>query len=327
MSGCYYLEMDKILSSVEKVAERSKQVSINTDALEAFGDSLSIEELESEHTLFEGDDELSLDDAIAFGYVYNAVNFSYWGEPKWTYAVGGEDKGGGIGMLHAILHGIHSGRDLLSSDYLGDMSPQDIKELLQANVEIPLLEERLKMLRTLGQHISSRYGGSFTAFVEQADWDAVKIVEKLADEMPDVFNDEENYEGLKVKFYKRAQLVPSHLHELWLLGISNRDVTNLDEMTALADYKVPQVLRKYGILQYSPGLSRKVDSKVELASGSEEEVEIRAMTVWAVELLGQHLRKRGMQVNSLQLDHAMWLRGRQKSSNDKPYHRTRTIWY
>lgn len=319
--------MDKILSSVEKVVEHSKQVSIDNVALRVFANSLKPEEFEGELTLFEKDDELTLDDSIAFGFVYNAVNFSYWGEPKWTYTVDGEDKGGGIGMLHALLRGIHDGYNLLSSEYLKTMSISEIKELLRANIEIPLLNERLIMLRTLGDCISSRYDGSFTTFIDDADWDAVKIVEKLVDEMPDVFNDEGSYEGSKVRFYKRAQLVPSHLHELWLLGISDMDVTSLDKMTALADYKVPQVLRKCGVIQYTPELARKVDSTVELASGSEEEVEIRAMTVWAIELLAQHMRKRGIEVNSLQIDHALWFRGRQKSPNDKPYHHTRTVWY
>lgn len=319
--------MNKILSSVEDVAVRCKHVSIDYNALEAFGDSIEADELQTEQTLFVQDDKLSLDDSIAFGFVYNAVNFSYWGEPKWTFEVDGEDKGGGVGMLHAILNGLHNGYKLLSSDYLSKVTVRDMRDVLAANTEIPLLEERVRLLQVLGNYVSSRYGGSFSAFVNEAEWDAVKIVEKLVSEMPEVFNDEEEYEGSHVQFYKRAQLVPSHLHELWLLGISDRDVANLDEMTALADYKVPQVLRKYGVLQYAPRLASKVDSKTELVSGDEEEVEIRAMTVWAVELLRQHLIKRGMRVNSLKIDHALWFRGRLKSSDDKPYHRTRTIWY
>lgn len=183
------------------------------------------------------------------------------------------------------------------------------------------------MLQSLGSYISSSYDGSFTAFVEKANWDAVKLVEMLADEMPDVFNDEETYNGSLVKFYKRAQLVPSHLHELWLLGVSERDVTNLDRLTALADYKVPQMLRKYGVIQYDTKLAQTVDSKIELASGSDEEIEIRAMTVWAVELLSQKLKYNGIETNALEVDHALWFRGRQKLPDDKPYHRTRTIWY
>ena len=46
-----------------------------------------------------------------------------------------------------------------------------------------------------------------------------------------------------------------------------------------ADYRVPVVLRELGVLQYAPALAAAVDSRRELAPGSQEEVEIRAATV------------------------------------------------
>lgn len=319
--------MNRVLKTVEKVAGSSKHVSIDHDNLNTFADSITTRELEGIQPLFEKDSGLSLEQSIAFGFVYNAINFSYWGEPKWAFTVNGEDKGGGIGMLHALKQGVSNGYNLLSAEYLSSMSLEDITNILQANIEIPLLKERLSMLQSLGSHMSSCYNSSFTAFVEKANWDAVTLVEMLADEMPDIFNDEETYNGSPVRFYKRAQLVPSHLHELWLLGVLGRDVTNLDRLTALADYKVPQVLRKYGVIQYDTKLAHKIDSETELTSGSDEEVEIRAMTVWAVELLSQKLKRNGIETNALEVDHALWFRGRQKLPGDKPYHRTRTVWY
>ena len=319
--------MNRILKTVENVTGSSKHVSIDYNNLDTFADSITSRELKGIQPLFEKDDNLSLEQSIAFGFVYNAVNFSYWGEPKWVFTVNGEDRGGGIGMLYALKQAVGNGYNLLSAEYLSNMSLQDITYILQANVEIPLLKERLSMLRSLGAYISSGYNGSFTAFVERANWDAVKLVEMLADEMPDVFNDEETYNGSLVRFYKRAQLVPSHLHELWLLGVSERDMTNLDKLTALADYKVPQVLRKYGVIQYDTELTQKIDSEIELANGSDEEIEIRAVTVWAVELLTQRLNGNGIKTNALEVDHALWFRGRQKLADDRPYHRTRTVWY
>jgi Potential Queuosine, Q, salvage protein family len=319
--------MDRILNSVKQVIGNSKHVSISQHALEAFADTIKSEELADVPPFFEKDDSLSLEQSIAFGFVYNAVNFSYWGEPKWTVNVDGKDYDGGIGMLRAIQRGIKSGYDLLSAEYLRTIPEEDLQQILKGNIEIPLFTERLALLRTLGKHISNHYNGSFTAFVDNAEWDAVKLVERLADEIPEVFNDEEAYEGLLVKFYKRAQLLPSHLHELKQLNISSRDVTSMSELTALADYKIPQLLRKYNVLQYTPDLARRIDSLTEIAVGSEEEVEIRAMTVWAVELLVRYLKSNTFSATAIQIDHVLWLRSQQKSPDDKPYHRTRTTGY
>lgn len=319
--------MDRILNSVEQVIGKSKHVSINEDAIEAFGNTIKPEELADAPPFFEKDDSLSLEQSIAFGFVYNAVNFSYWGEPKWTVNVDGKEWDGGIGMLRAIQRGIKSGYDLLSAEYLRAIPEEDLQNILKPNIEIPLFKERLLLLRTLGEHIATRYEGSFTAFVDESDWDAVKLVEHLADEMPEVYNDEEDYRGSSIKFYKRAQLLPSHLHELSQLGISSRNVTNMDQLTALADYKIPQLLRKHNVLQYTPDLADRIDSITEINAGSEEEVEIRALTVWAVELLARHLKNTELPATAIQIDHVLWLRSQQKSPDDKPYHRTRTTAY
>merc|ERR1712224_291008 len=59
-----------------------------------------------------------------------------------------------------------------------------------------------------------------------------------------------------------------------------------------ADYRVPQILRPFGALRYSEALAAKVDGKHMIASGSEEEVEIRAATVQAVEIIHAIMSKR-----------------------------------
>ncbi len=52
-----------------------------------------------------------------------------------------------------------------------------------------------------------------------------------------------------------------------------------------ADYRVPQILRHLGIFEYKASLCDKIDNEEELPYSSEEEVEIRAATVIAVEML------------------------------------------
>ncbi len=59
----------------------------------------------------------------------------------------------------------------------------------------------------------------------------------------------------------------------------------MQRLTAFADYKLPQVLRELGIISYDRRLASRIDAMESLRAGCEEEVEIRAMTVWAAEQL------------------------------------------
>ena len=90
--------MERILSSVNHVVEKSGHVAIDQHALEAFADTIKPEELDVP-PLFEKKESYSTEQSIAFGFVYNAINFSYWGEPKWTITIDGKDYDGGFGMF------------------------------------------------------------------------------------------------------------------------------------------------------------------------------------------------------------------------------------
>ena len=80
------------------------------------------------------------------------------------------------------------------------------------------------------------------------------------------------------------------------------------------------MLRAAGAFEYSPSLAATVDARVELAPGCEEEVEIRACTVVAVDRLAALLG-----VDAARVDSMLWWRGQGLPA--QPYHRVRTIWY
>jgi hypothetical protein len=71
----------------------------------------------------------------------------------------------------------------------------------------------------------------------------------------------------------------------------------------------------------------------QLTPGSEEEVEIRAATVVAVERMRQAIEARHSQgggdgyVLSVTLDWWLWERGERTRASDPPHHRTLTIYY
>jgi len=101
----------------------------------------------------------------------------------------------------------------------------------------------------------------------------------------------------------------------------------MKELTAFADYKLPQVLRHVGVFEYAPGLAEKVDRMLHLDPGSEEEVEIRSNTIWAVELIRQEMTRLEKDVRASEIDWLLWNLGQDDAFRAKPYHRTVTTFY
>lgn len=113
------------------------------------------------------------------------------------------------------------------------------------------------------------------------------------------FRDHTVYKGRQVFLYKRAQIFAA---DLWgaFKGKGYGEFNDMGSMTMFADYIVPAVLQHLGVLKYSNSLLNTIVSNGEIHSGSEEEVELRACTVHAVEEIRKLIhRKSGTQVNSL----------------------------
>lgn len=62
-------------------------------------------------------------------------------------------------------------------------------------------------------------------------------------------------------------------------------------------------------------------------AGSEEEVEIRAMCVQAVEGLRDALARRNVRVTSVEIDWRLWHEGERIKKEIRPHHRTLTCFY
>ncbi len=320
--------MIPVLESVKPIAAAAKHVRINNDAIERFCRSVGVADLAGseydEETLIPG---LGEEDYLAFCFVDCALNFCYWGEPKWAVQINGHPWDGSAALIRCLKQAVERGYPLLKSKYLASMPEEDLAEIFAGNVIIPLFKERLHLLHELGRVVEEQFGGSFTSVVDQAGWDSLQLIDLLVKQFPGVFNDMAKYHGHQVGFYKRVQLLPVQLHDLFSIGILRREIASFYQVTAMADYKIPQLQRKFGLLEYSPELARKVDNLIELAPGSDEEVEIRAATIWVCELVSQELSKKFGKVAPARVGNLFWWKGQVKLPDDKPYHRTRTVWY
>jgi hypothetical protein len=109
------------------------------------------------------------------------------------------------------------------------------------------------------------------------------------------------------------------------------NMTDMDHLTTFADYRVPQVLRHWGAIQYSKELSEKVDTLQEL--NAEEEISIRAATVVCVDELVKLIKNsstnKSVCMTAVVLDWHLWQVGERMNQMGhlKPHHRVRTIFY
>ncbi len=311
--------MKRVLESVRWVVEHAEHVTLDEEALRA-----SARELAQQPLSFVWDG-LHFRDGTArtvqYLFVLDSLNFCFWPEPRWRYR--GLD--GYIALATALKDAVMQGDQILDATFLAQIDRTQLREILDGENEIPLLDERVKILREAGMVLQEQYDGQAARLVERAGRSVVRLVELLAQDFSS-FRDEAVYRERTVYFYKRAQIFCADLYGAFG-GQRWGEFSDIDQLTACADYKVPQVLRHLGILRYSPELAERIDRREELLTGSPEEIEIRAHTIWAVELLKRELERLGRPQCSFEIDWLLWNLGQREEFRQRPYHRTRTIFY
>lgn len=318
--------MNEILETTKYIVDNSNDVLINHDAL--FKTSAEFKEHKMSHWLEDSPvDFKSFTDKqkLNFVLVFSAISFSYWGNPKWTVEYEGKQIDGSYGLMTALNRALNEGVPVLDLKYLATLKKEDFEHILRANTPIPLLEERLKILNEIGSVLTQKYNGDFTSLIKKGNKDVNLLRRLIASEIPS-FEDSVEYKGKKIYFHKRAQVLISDIYQLFN-GQSFGEFKNPNELTAGADYKLPQILRKFGVLKYSKNLAEKIDNKIPLDVGSGEETEIRANTIWAVELMREKLKKHGRDLSSMTINDCLWVLTQTKQADDKPYHLVRTIAY
>ena len=204
------------------------------------------------------------------------------------------------------------------------MTDERLQHILRGEGELILFKERVAILREVGAILVEKFGGSFSELFAAAGGSAPALALILIKHFPS-FRDAASMGRKEVMFYKRAQLAPMMIFERYE-GKGVGALKDMDDLTVAADYKLPQGLRALAIIGYCDKLAEKVYEMVEIPPGSREEIEIRAATVWASELIRECLSERFEGVTSLHVDYYLWTIGR-SSLPMKPYHRTRTIYY
>ena len=232
-----------------------------------------------------------------FLMVLDTVNFSFWGGHA----------GGYWQLAERLRDFFEAAEEAGDAECWARITADRLRELIG---DFPMLEERAAALRELGRH-------GFEDLVQATAVDTARALSERLSSYADVAS----YAGRPVPLLKRAQILPADLH-----AAGAATFPDVGDLTCFADYKLPQVLRHLGALQYSAELARRVDNWEELQPGEPAEVEIRAATVVAVERLREKLAAAGRVLTSTEVDAILWDLA-QGLYPVRPYHRVRTIFY
>lgn len=307
--------LDNISNSTKKVVENACYVKINYDVLDKV-----IEDGRFNKTKYWLEDnnlgllDLSSKDIINFLLIYHTIgDYCFWGDPKWTIYDDKQNKlDGSIAMMYLVLKRYKEKKSFV-------MSFASFKEWLKGNVEIPLLKERYNCLLEMNKYLE-RINNDFYYEINKY-LDDSSLLEYIVNNLS-YYNDECMYDKKKVYFYKRAQLLVSDILHVRKL-IEKKDVV-YKNLIGCADYKIPQVMRSLGILEYNQELLSLVDNKIPLEYGSKMEVEIRASDLVVLDYIANKLDNK---VARMDVNDYIWLLGQDKNMKMKPYHRTLTIYY
>ncbi|KAL0450173.1 UNVERIFIED_CONTAM: Queuosine salvage protein [Sesamum latifolium] len=255
-------------SGVEKVAERMK-------------DSIPKVEWDFEGIHYFDDGPLT----VQYLFVLDALNFCFWPDKEMTYDH----------LAAGLKEALQNDKSAFDADRLQKYTGPELRKLLKWPRPLPLEEERVRLMHEVGFELERSFDGKASKLVESCEKSAAKLVALISSHFPG-FRDHTVYKGHQIFLYKRAQIFAA---DLWgaFKGQGYGGFNDIESVTMFADYIVPAVLQQLGVLKFSPSLANMIESNREISSGSEEEVELRACSVHAVEEIRELIhRKSGKQV-------------------------------
>lgn len=285
---------------------------------------------------------LSTPDLTLFLTVFHTIGFCYWPAPRWTYEHSGTTYDGTAALIRSLYElciveskqtaNLTNGTDK-SNQFAVDPSKlnqaasslKSFKTALGGDNELPMIDQRYCYFKELIELTSQP--NTLARLLKQEE--ALSKVFYIREYLPG-FDDTARIPDFEpIPFLKRAQLLTSDIDFVLRQSLARVDgeqacsgrvgLLHMDNLTAFADYKVPQILRHLGVLVYGNELAELVDKQIELAPGGQAELAIRVFTLLAVEQLRLYIPG----CTASQIDSMLWLASQQTDKNEiAPYHRT-----
>ena len=321
-----------VLDSLRPVIEASEHVRTDVAKIAEVAKWMAYEKLPFPQFGLDFDPETDRERAIDFTMVSNTINTAFTDFEtgvKFQAEYEGENHSDSRAMTACLRRAMSQGIPVLDGKYLAEMTRPQLNGIFSGNIEMPMLDEKLKALNDVGKVLAERYDGHFYNFIATCSPrlfdDGKGLVDRLITEFPR-FNDVSPYRGHEISFQKLSQLTYWGLYS-GFRGHGEFPIEDIGSMTAFADYIVPVALRVMGIMIYTPQLEEKINSGTLIPRDSDEEIEIRAHMIYASALLTEDinaLRPPDLQIIIPQLDARLWS---SYHTTHWPHHLTRTIMY
>lgn len=263
-------------------------------------------------------DERDLD----FLFLINTINFSYWsdfGKQKWQINYKDKKLSGSFGLFASFKRAIENNYPLFDNKYLSQISEDDLKKILIDDIEIPMFKERLNIIRDIGKNFIDNDIKSFSQILEQSNNSCINLIKLIIKIFPS-FRDIFYFKNEKYFILKRVQLICSMIY-----GRNKNSFFDIDQLTVFSDYRIPQTLRKLGLVNYDLELSNIIKNNQYLTEGSNKELEIRLSSIFCSEKILKYLQN--TKYNSIYIDYFLWKDGQSIKEPDFDFHRTRSIYY
>jgi hypothetical protein len=309
------LAVQELRNACSVVAARARHVTIDVEAIGAYAAGLPLPEGAAGAADLAADDASSSGDReqrAAFWLALDAVNFGSGWFPTLRKPPGRS----GYQTISSALRDHAQRAGPWTADELSRLDAPAVAGVLGQDPAHELMDLYAQSLRDLGEHVAAEHDHSFAAVVDHAAGSAVALARRLG--CWRCFADCSRYEEVALPFLKRAQIAAADLDRA---GVTRFD--DLDRLTMFADNLVPHVLRLDGILSFDAGLVERIDNGELIAHDSQAEIEIRACSVHAVDLI---VAARP-QTSAAQVDQLLWQRGQQPRYKASPRHRSRCTAY
>lgn len=322
-----------VLTSVRPVVDESRHVRTNLDEVERVAEWMAYEPFGMPNAVLPFDPGDDPDELTDYQMLVTSLNFAFSDFEtgvKYEAERNGERLSDSDGLVANILNAREAGIPLLTGAWQAEATLADVEGVFTGcTIRMPMLDERVEVLNAIGRVLVERYDGRWANWVKDCAprmyADGNGLLERLPVEFPR-FRDISDYHGHEVQLFKLGQLAFWGLHAIHL-NTGRFSLEDLSDMTAFADYIVPVALRLMRIFEYGPELERRINEGDEIPRDSDEEIEIRAHTLYATaaltEAINRH-RPADQQLVIPQVDYRLW---KTYHATWWPHHLTRTIMY
>jgi len=251
--------------------------------------------------------------------IYSSLNFKFWIDKNNYWS---NEKYSGATKLFKILDTMLEKKNNYL-DFFDTLTYDDFSKYVSSknSLELPYLKIRYKYIKEIVELIKNDFNSNVENLISSQDYDAVKIVHYLSNNTI-AFSDSVKFNGEKIYLVKKATFF---IKLLMKTKNYNEHLKNFDKLQILADYRIPQLLRYFGILKYSKVLAKKVDNQEILTE--EYEKEIRVATV----IFSKSLINNKVNLSILELDEYLWKKAKELEKENprdlKPFHLTETTKY